>query len=433
MNVSAPEDNWHQIGDEAVALLKDYLSFDTANPPGDVSSAARFLKEKLDASGISTKLFWSDRQNGKVNLLARLEGTGAKAPLLMLHHMDVVPVDKSGWTVDPFGDVEKDGYIYGRGALDMKNYGITHLMTLLLLARNHISLDRDVMMLAVADEEIGGELGTGWMVENQWGDMAPEFVLDEGGFGTQGFFTHDDRLIFSVGVAEKQMFALQLTVNRRPGHASMPPAENANFILTKALNRVAAYQTPDIITPVVREMITRLGGLEDTPYNNALRRNTISLTVLKGFVGDPPKTNVIPETAQAVLDCRLLPGHDKQEFLAELEMVIDDPSIKIEIVLESKQQSVTSSHETDLFRIIEEETKVLYPDSITLPHLIIYGTDSRYFREKGAQCYGFFPGPVSMEEYARIHGNDERIRIDSLRNATRIYYNVVKRFCEGKN
>lgn len=395
-----------------------------------MTPTADFLKAVLEKENIPVKLYWPDKSTGRVNLLARLESTGTKRPLLLLHHMDVVPVDERGWTVDPFGEVEKDGFIYGRGALDMKNYGIVQLMSMLQLARQGIELERDLLLLAVCDEEIGGDLGAKWIVENHWDDIAPEFVLDEGGFGTEGFFTEDNRLIFSVGVAEKQMYALNLSIKRPPGHASMPPMENANFILSEALGRVATYATPENLTPVAKEMEHRLGGLEHTVYNNAVRRNTISLTVLKGFVGDPPKTNVIPEKSEAVLDCRLLPEQDKDEFMKELKEVIDDDRIIITPILEPKSESVVSPYDSDLFRIIEEETAKIYPKSITIPHLVIYGTDSRFFREKGAICYGFFPGPVSMEEYSRIHGNDERIRIESLSKATDIYCSVVKRFCE---
>ncbi len=419
-----------QPGQEAVQLLKEYIRINTINPPGDVTAAAKFLQDILEKEGIPVELYWPDKATGRVNLLAQLKGSGKKAPLLMLHHMDVVPVDERGWTEEPFGGAEKDGYIYGRGSLDMKNYGIVQLMSMLQLARHGVKLDRDLLLLAVCDEEIGGELGAGWMVENHWDDMAPEFVLDEGGFGTERFFTNDDRLIFSVGVAEKQMLALNLSVNRAPGHASMPPKESANFILAEALGRIAAYETPENLTPVAKEMEERLGGLEDTLYNSAVKRNTISLTVLNGFVGDPPKTNVIPERSEAVLDCRLLPEQNKDAFLKELTEVINDDRIDIRPIMEPKQESVVSSYDSDLFRVIEEETVAIYPDSVTLPHLVIYGTDSRYFRDRGATCYGFFPGPVHMEEYSRIHGNDERIRTKSLKNAAEIYCNVVRRFCE---
>ena len=229
--------------DEAVALLQEYIRINTINPPGDVTPAANFLKQILVKEDIPVEFYWSDKSTGRVNLLARLKGSGTKKPLLLLHHMDVVPVDERGWTVEPFGGVEKDGYLYGRGSLDMKNYGIVQLMSMLQLTRQGVDLDRDLLFLAVCDEEIGGELGAKWMVENHWDDMAPEFVLDEGGFGTEGFFTKDNRLIFSVGVAEKQMFALNLSIKRPPGHASMPPKENANFILSEALARVATYAT----------------------------------------------------------------------------------------------------------------------------------------------------------------------------------------------
>lgn len=418
------------LGIEAKSLLEEYIRLNTINPPGDVTAAGQFLKEILERENVPVKLYWSDKRSGRLNLLARLSGSNNNAPLLMLHHMDVVPVDERGWSEEPFGGIEKKGYLYGRGSLDMKNYGVVQLMSMLQLVREGVELDRDLLFLAVCDEEIGGELGAKWMVDNYWYEMAPEFVLDEGGFGTQGFFTKKNSLIFSVGVAEKQMLTLNLSVKRVPGHASMPPKENANFILTKALAKIANYETREIITPVVKAMDDRLGGLEDTIYNNAIKRNTISLTVLNGFVGHPPKTNVIPERAEAILDCRLLPEQDQESFMIDIKHIINDDRIEITPILEPKQKSVVSPYDTELFRIIEEETSRAYPESITLPHLVIYGTDSRFFRERGATCYGFFPGPVSIEDYSRIHGNDERIQIESLKNATEIYCNVVRRFCE---
>lgn len=420
-----------EVGDEAVELFRQYISIDTSNPPGDVSQAAEFYRAVFEKEGIPVELFWTDRSTGRVNVLARLKGSGKKRPLMMLNHMDVVPVDRSGWLVDPFAGIIKDGYIYGRGALDMKNNGIAQLMTMVQLKRNNIKLDREVVFLAVADEETSGEPGALWISKNIWADINAEYVLDEGGFGTQFFFTNDDRLIFSVGVAEKKSIRLGLTTAGTAGHGSMPPKENANFIMSQALAKVAAYKTPVHITPPVAEMIKRIGELADTPYNNALKRNTISLTVLKGYVGDPPKTNVIPDHTEAVLDCRLLPDQDEDEFVAELKKVINDPRVKIEFI-QKPPKSNASPYDTELFKVIEQETKKVYPESVTLPHLVIYGTDSRIFRRKGATCYGFFPGLVSMEEYRTIHGNNERIREESFRNAVKIYYHVVKSFCEQK-
>ncbi len=426
-NIAAGQD-WEAVGDETVSMFREYLSINTANPPGDVSGAAEFYRTVLEHAGIETDLHWTDRANGKVNVVARIKGTGNKRPLMLLNHLDTVPVDRSGWSVDPFAGVSRDGYLYGRGALDMKNFGIMQLMTMVLLGRNKIQLDRDVVLTAVADEEMLGKLGAEWVAENLWDDIDAEFVFDEGGFGTQGFFTNDDRLIFSVGVAEKKVLWLKLIADGTEGHGSMPPKSNANFILSQALARLATYQTPVQINPVVAEMIKRLGELVDTPYNNALRRNTISLTVIQGYVGDPPKSNVIPDHAEAVLDCRLLPDQNVEAFMDELKQIIDDPRIRFDII-DAPGESVVSPFDTDLFRVIEQETKKVYPNSITLPHLIIYGTDSRFFRLKGATCYGFFPGPVTMEEYSTIHGNDERVREKSIKSAIQVYYNVVKEFC----
>ncbi len=428
----AQEIDWQTVEERTVQMFREYLAINTCNPPGDVAAAAGFFRSIYESEQIPVELIWTDKKTGRVNVLARLKGSGKKRPLMMLNHMDTVPVDRAGWTVDPFAVKKKDGHIYGRGALDMKNYGIVQMMTMLLLKKNHVKLDRDVIFLAVADEETSGTLGSGWIANNRWEEINAEYVLDEGGFGTQGFFTQDGRLIFSVGVAEKKVLWLRLSTSGTSGHGSLPPEENANFIMAQALSRVASYKTPVHITPVVAEMKRRLGRLDDTPYNNALMRNTISLTVTKGFVGDPPKSNVIPGRAEAVLDCRLLPDQDPQEFVSKLKEIIDDPRIKINSI-EWPVESIVSPYDTELFRIIERETRSVFPGSFTVPHLIIYGTDSRFFRKKGAACYGFFPGPVTMEEYLTIHGNDERIREKILRAAVRIYYNVVKSFCEIKN
>jgi acetylornithine deacetylase/succinyl-diaminopimelate desuccinylase-like protein len=425
---------------EEVVLFQKYLSINTSNPPGDVSKAGEFFQQILEKEGIPVELLWTRKDSGRVNVLARLKGNGKKRPIVLLNHMDVVPVNLAGWTVNPFGGVIKNEYIYGRGALDMKNNGIAQLMTLIQLKRNNIPLERDVILLAVCDEETGGTTGASWIARNKWNEINAEYILDEGGFGTQGFFTNDNRLIFSVGVAEKRSNAIKLTVRGTGGHGSMPPKDNPNFILAQALARIAEYQTPEQITPVAAEMIKRLGKLDDTPYNNALKRNTISLTVLKGFVGDPPKTNVIPDRAEATLDCRLLPGQNYNLFLAELRKVINDPRVTLPTPRQTATRtvegeldsSIVSPFNTELFRIIENETKKVYPESITLPHLVIYATDSRLFRPKGAICYGFFPGPVTIDEYRTIHANDERIRVESFITAVKIYYNVVMELCREK-
>jgi len=423
--------DWQAVEDRTVQLFREYLAINTCNPPGDVAAAAEFFRAIFEKEDVPVELIWTNKDTGRVNVLARLKGSGKKRPLMLLNHMDTVPVDRSGWSVDPFTALKKDGYIYGRGALDMKNFGIVQFMTMLLLKKNNVALDRDVIFLAVADEETTGTLGSAWIVRNKWEEINAEYVLDEGGFGTQGFFTKDKKLIFSVGVAEKKVLWLRLSTSGPSGHGSMPLKENANFIMVQALSRVASYVTPIHITAPVAEMIRRLGKLADTPYNNALQRNTISLTVTNGFVGDPPKSNVIPGKAEAVLDCRLLPDQDQNEFVSKLKKIIDDPRVKFNYI-ERPIESIVSPYDTELFMIIEEETRAVFPDSITVPHLVIYGTDSRFFRKKGASCYGFFPGPVTMEEYKTIHGNDERIREKSLRTAVRIYYNVVKSFCEEK-
>jgi len=423
---------------EEVILFQKYLSIDTSNPPGDVSKAIEFLRQTLEREGIPVELVWTNKYLGRGNVIARLKSSGKKRPIVLLHHMDVVPVNLSSWRVNPFGGIVKDEYIYGRGALDMKNIGIAQLMTLIQLKRNNIPLERDVILLAVCDEETGSTMGASWIVINNWNDMKAEYLLDEGGFGTQGFFTNNNKLIVSVGIAEKRSSSVTLSVRGNSGYLLMLPKDNPSVILVQALAKIADYQMPEHITPAVAEMMKRLGTLDNTPYNNAIKRNTFSLVKLKDFVGDSSTTNVIPDRAEATLECSLLPGQDVNALIAELRKVINDPRVTLSaprrqpFIKSETDSSVTSPFDTELFRIIEQETKKVYPESITIPSVVIYPTDSRLFRPKGAVCYGFFPGLITMDDYRTIHLNNERIRVESFTTAVKIYYNVVKELCREK-
>src|SRR3989441_3281106 len=230
--------DWKALGDEATALLSQYVRINTTNPPGNEIAAARWLQAVLRRDGIEAQIF--EPAPGKANLYARLRGDGSARPLILLNHMDVVLASPEYWTVDPFSGLVQDGYLWGRGALDMKGEAITQLMTLLTLKRAGVPLKRDVIFLATADEEIGGGVGAGWFVEHH-GDMVrdAEFLLTEGGT----IRTNEGGRIeyYGVGTTEKSPFWLNLTARGTPGHGSRPTPDNPVHRLVRALSRIAAY------------------------------------------------------------------------------------------------------------------------------------------------------------------------------------------------
>src|SRR5438477_6603319 len=342
--LAAPtEADWAALGDEATALLSQYLRINTTNPPGNEIVAARWLAQVLRRDGIEAQVF--EPAPGKANLYARLRGDGSARPIILLNHMDVVLASPEYWSVDPFGGLIQDGYIWGRGAQDMKGEGIAELMTLVVLKRAGVPLKRDVVFLATADEEVGQGVGAGWFVEHHPELVRDaEFLVNEGGTIRLG----DDRRVeyYGVGTTEKSPFWLQVVARGTAGHGSRPTPDNPVHRLIRAVAKIAAYQTPLVVTPPVDRYFRDLATIDpdaqrrawfqdiraalrdssaaraitaDLTYN-ALLRNTISITGLKGS----DKTNVIPPVATAALDVRLLLGQDPAAFLADLTRVVGD-------------------------------------------------------------------------------------------------------------
>ncbi len=426
---------WDATLKQATDFLQQYLRIDTSNPPGDVREAVKFLTSLLRAAKIEHEVFVADESTGKVNVLARLKGTGTAKPLLMINHIDVVPVERDQWQVDPFGGIIQDGFIWGRGALDMKGMGIAELMALILLKQQGVPLARDVLWLAVCDEEIGGTMGAKWMVERHYDLLNPEFVIDEGGGGSQGLFTSDQRIVFAPSVSEKQIIWLKLAVHGIGGHGSMPHGEkNAVEILQQALGRLLAAR-PALEEagdhPIVSLMRQKLGPLASNRYTNAITKHTITLTSFQAGVGNPPKVNVIPSEASATLDCRLLPGVSTEEFLKKIKQALADERVTMKILHQPSETTAPSSVDTVLFRVIEQVVKETYPEAIVVPQLLPGGTDSRFFRMKGAIAYGFEPLILTSQELDLIHGHNERIAITQFHQMIKILYEVVRRLAQA--
>lgn len=434
--------DWKTVEQQAVKMLSEYLRIPTVNPPGDMAAAVDFLKRQLRERGISTQTFESGP--GRITLLARLPGSGQKKPILLYNHMDVVEVDEQHWSRNPFGGEVEDGYVYGRGAIDMKGMGIMQLLAMDLLQHNHPDRSRDILFFAAPDEETGGEFGTRWMVNNHWEQMDPEFVWDEGGFGLQEMFGPSP--VFTVALAEKKTLWLKFRANGAPGQSGMPHEGNAVNILMNALQRIMKAGSKWEVTPLTNRMFRKiaetmpfprsflLGNLQNPLVFNlvknqltsektigAMLRNTISITSF--HAGD--KENIIPETAEATLDVRLLPHTDPEKFLADITDLVKDDRINISVILAPEQASVSDMN-TDFYRSLERVMSRRVSGSVTAPMLTPGTTDSCFFRQKGVNCYGLFPAIINPGELSRFHGNDERISIKNLVLGVQIIYDVLE-------
>jgi acetylornithine deacetylase/succinyl-diaminopimelate desuccinylase-like protein len=417
---AAPD--WSAVQSESVRTIQSYVRINTSNPPGDVTKAADFLTALLEREGISVQRYESGA--GRSIVVARLKGTGSAKPLLLLHHMDVVPTDPSRWQHDPFGAEIADGKIWGRGTIDMKGLGVVQLMSFILLKRQHVPLARDVILMAVPDEEVGGALGAKWMLQNHYAEIEPEYVLDEGGFGSRDLFA-PGKLVFGISVAEKKILWLKLRAEGVAGHGSQPHDQNPNDRLVRALARLLDEPLPSSSFTVLDTMKGRVGGFAANKFNNAIQRSTISLTSLRSGVGDPPKVNVIPSVAEATIDCRVLPGTSKDQWMSELRRRLADPEIKIEIVYEGEDPIVTPQDST-FYRALESAVKRRHPDAIVTPMVVPYGTDSNSFRPRGVKSYGFTPVVVPAAAVMSMHGDAEFLPVDAVGPAIQILFEALR-------
>ena len=422
---NAAEPDWSQVGNEALGLLQRYIRIESINPPADVRAAAAFFEGELKKAGLAPKLYSSDPATGKVNLVVRLPGRDrSRKPLLLLNHFDVVPVDAKAWSVAPFGALIKDGFIWGRGALDMKGIGIQHLMSLILLKRQGVVPARDIVMLTTADEETNGTYGIEWMIGHHFADINAEYVLDEGGMGTRELFA-PGKLVFGVSVAEKQVAWVRLRAKGTAGHGSQPIADNANERLLRYVQRALADTRAAKPHPLVEEMRRNIGTMANNKYVNAIQKNTLSLTTLRAGVGDPPKSNVIPSTAEATIDCRLLPGVNVDEFLSEMRARINDPKVTVEL-LSTPADPGASNYHTPLFSNIARVIRGMHPGAVVTPLLVPHGTDSVKLREKGLIAYGLTPMILDAATAGTMHSDEERIPVEEFKRGIRIFFEVLQ-------
>jgi acetylornithine deacetylase/succinyl-diaminopimelate desuccinylase-like protein len=421
-SAQAPE--WKQVEADALKTLQAYVRINTSNPPGDVTKAADFLIDILKREGIDVKRYESGP--GRSIVLARLKGngTGGKA-ILLESHMDVVPTDPTRWAKDPFGAEISDGRMWGRGTIDMKGIGTSYLYAFIMLHRQRVPLTRDVLLMFVPDEEIGGALGATWMRATHYDELDPEYVIDEGGFGSRDMFTAG-KLVFGISVAEKKIMWLKLRAEGVAGHGSQPHDKNPNDHLMKALSRLFAEPIATAPFPVVETMKRRIGApLTENKFNNAIQHSTISLTSLRSGVGDPPRVNVIPSVAEATIDCRVLPGTTADQWLAEITRRLADPTITIEVI-NAGEDPVVSPLDTPMYRALESAITRHHPAAIVTPMTVPYGTDSNGFRPRGVKSYGIFPGIIPAASILSMHGDSEFIPVDAIGPAIQILFEALK-------
>lgn len=434
---------------KAVKDLSDYIKIDTTNPPGNEIHGAQFLAARLKEAGLEPQIFTTTE--GRACVYARLKGNGKKKAVVLLNHIDVVPAKAADWQQPPFEGKIVQGEIWGRGALDMKSFGIAQLEAIIELKNEGADLDRDLIFLATADEEIGGHYGADWFV-SQHPELIQdaEFLLNEGGYidtdenGTARYW--------GVSVSEKSVLWLNLKTEGLAGHGSMPLPDSAPNRLIASLSRLAANLPAPEIVPSVREyfkLISQPTGKTlavefsdiDTAVRNpeslakimadrmksAMLRNTVSLTVLKAGY----KTNVIPAEAEAEIDCRLLPGWDKDKFIEDLRNRLGDSSIRISVL--DWVNAGNSPFETDFFKALKTVANTEMPGVPVVPMVVPWCTDSHYFRAKGINSYGFAPFRIDDRHLATMHGKDERIEVSVYRQGVVLTYKIIKELCGAKN
>ena len=421
----AAEPDWTALDKHAIEFLQTYVRIPSVSPPSNTLPCAQLFASELEKNGLHPKLFTSG-PTGQTNLVVRLKGKDpSKRPILLLNHFDVVPVDPKAWNVDPFGAVIRDGIIWGRGTLDMKGIGTQQLMALIALHNSGIASSRDIIMICTADEEMGGEWGIRWMIANHYDEIDAQYVLDEGGMGTRNALA-PNKLVFGISVGDKIVLWLRLRAHGTAGHGSQPIPDNANMILMSAIQKAMALPESGKQNPVVAEMQRAIGEpLVVNKFTSAIQRNTISLTTLTSGVGSPPKANVIPSTAEASLDCRLLPGVNSEEFISEMKARINDPRVTIEIISTAPDVAM-SPVDTPVFRAMRAAILKYHPGAIVTPMIVPFGTDSAFLQQRGMIAYGFTPMMLDAATAATMHSDSERIPLQEFTTGLHIFYDVLK-------
>ena len=437
---------------DAVGWLQGLIRINTTNPPGNELAAAKYIAEILEREGIHPEIF--ETAPGRGLIVARLSSSAVPDParaLLLMAHLDVVGVDKSKWSVDPFAAVIKDGYLYGRGAIDDKGMLAANLAVFIALKRSGARLTRDVIFLAEGDEESGGALGMKVAVEKHWDKIAAGYAINEGGHAV---LKNGKVQYIGVQCSEKVSVAVDVVAMGTSGHGSMPRKDNPVVHLAAAIAKIGTYETPVQLNSVTRAYFESIAGVEDeetakwiralessdrgehaarwvsntNPMWNSMLRDSIAPTMLQAGI----RRNVIPSEARGVINIRLLPGNPLEALLGKLQQLVNDPQIRFEVEPGSGEAAPSSSLKSDLYATITRAAARQFPGAAVVPFMSPGATDSWPLRMRNVQAYGVFPFPLNDVDSLRMHADDERIPLDSFHKGVEFLYGIINEFVTAR-
>jgi acetylornithine deacetylase/succinyl-diaminopimelate desuccinylase-like protein len=412
-----------ESGREAARYLTDIIRLKSINPPGNESLITDYLAKIFEREGIDYELL--ERDPGRANILARIKGSGKNRPILLYSHSDVVPTGQGwgNWTVDPFSGEVRDGYIYGRGAIDAKGLLVCHLEAFLNIHRNEVKLDRDLIFLVVAAEESGGGPGMRWLLREHPEKIDAEYALGEGG----RLWIEDEKVKYGwIQAGEKSAHNLTVVAHGETGHASIPSDKNAASKLVHALDNIEHLTfepQPNVVSDTfIRIMEPYIDSIfPGSPRYKAVTRNTISLTELKSGI----KSNVIPDFAEANLNLRLMPGENLDDVTEMINDVINDSDVVVNHKPGVKNRASIINFDNDFYNLLTSEIEKKWPDIVIAPYLSTGMSDATRLRAVGISAYGLLPFPLRFEDASGIHGVDEKVSLNSLTDGVSLIYSIV--------
>lgn len=433
---------------EAQNWLVELVKINTTNPPGNEQAAAKYISSVLAKEGIPSELL--ELAPGRSAVVARLRSSVVPDPskaVLLVAHMDVVGVDRSKWSVDPFSGVIKDGYLWGRGSIDDKSMVAANLAAFIALKRGNVHINRDVIFLATADEEQFGDASLRTLIAKYWDKIAAGFAINEGG----KVVSKNGKVQYvALQTGEKVSVNVSVTATGKGGHSSVPSKQNPVLHLAAAIEKIGNYNAPVHLTSVVRRYFEGLAAIEDdetakwmrvldtpdrgehaqrvisdmNPMWNSMMRDTIAPTVMQAGI----RSNVIPSEAKAILNVRLLPGDTINVLVNELDKLVNDPSVKLEVIPDGGLAAPDSSMETEFYALITRVCAKEFGGVPVLPFMSTGATDSAQLRMHNVQAYGLRPFPLTAEDDARVHGDEERLPLASFAKGVDLLTRIVAEF-----
>lgn len=439
--------NWDAARDEVTRHLQRLIQCETVNPPGNETLVAQYLKGVVEREGLQAQILEAEPQRG--NFVTRIKGSGAAPPLLLMAHADVVSVEADKWTYPPFAGAIEDGVIWGRGAVDTKNLVAAELMVMLLIARENLQLDRDLIMVTFADEEAGSRLGARWMWQEHRALIDAEYAINEGGGDV---IVVGGKRFYLCQTGEKGGARMRVIARAEPGHASMPRDDTAMLRIARAIEQLTTHVFPTEMTSSVRIMLQTLaetlGGdhatlieeitadptwekLQLLPVDDltkvmlrAMTRNTAVPTIIHGG----HRINVIPGEVVLDVDGRVLPGVDPARFVGQVRELLG-PDVIVEQT-SAGGGGIEADPASPFFDTIREVIGDLDPEAAVTPYLVPGGTDARAL--PGIKVYGFAPGNFDPPMMEAAHNHDERITVDNLAFSARALFEIVAHFCNAR-